>query len=128
MYVIAGCGKTKCLQCSCSASTAACARATRTDRSALPIRNFPSSERTIYLASSPWHAASNLVIMDTFLFCDCGNQDQDGGGDAMLVHQTYGMSGTHSNFLEVTEDEGHGKWFGFEERLLAILRILEFMY
>lgn len=38
-------------QLSCSASTAACASATRTVRSALPIRSLPSKLRTMYFAS-----------------------------------------------------------------------------
>lgn len=56
--------------CSLSASTAAWASATSTDLSALPILSLPSKLRTIYLASTSWHAASSFVIMDTFLACD----------------------------------------------------------
>lgn len=56
--------------CSCSARTAACAKATKTVRSALPIRSFPSRLRTMYFASAPWHAARSFVMIETFLFCD----------------------------------------------------------
>lgn len=57
-------------QLSCSARTAAWARATRTVRSAFPILSFPSKLRTMYFASWPRHDASNFVMMATFLFCD----------------------------------------------------------
>ena len=58
--------------CSISASTAACANATKTDRSALPIRNLPSRLRMIYLASRSWHDANSFVMIETFLAWDFG--------------------------------------------------------
>ena len=58
------------LQLSSSAKTAAWERATRTVRSALPIRSLPSKLRMIYFASWPRHDANILVMIETFLFCD----------------------------------------------------------
>ena len=57
-------------QLSCSANTTACASATKTVRSALPMRSLPSKLRTMYFASWPRHDARSLVMMETFLFCD----------------------------------------------------------
>jgi hypothetical protein len=49
-----------------SAKTAACASATKTERSAFPILSLPSRLRTIYFASKPWQLARSLVMTDTF--------------------------------------------------------------
>lgn len=62
--------------CSFSCRTTACARATKTERSAFPIRNFPSRLRIIYLASWPWHAARSFVMMETFFACDFSWRNQ----------------------------------------------------
>jgi hypothetical protein len=48
----------------------ACASATTKVLSARPIRNFPSSDRTMNFASFPWQAASSFLIIPTFLVWD----------------------------------------------------------
>jgi hypothetical protein len=68
-----------------SAKTTACARATKTDLSAFPMRSLPSKLRMMYFASDPWQAASNLVIMETFLDCDCSGGSTRGINDQRLA-------------------------------------------
>lgn len=100
--------------------TTACARATSTVRSAFPIRSLPSSDRTMYFASCPWHAASNLVMMDTFFVWDWTTSEVR----LKVQIRTHWMTSAKSDLLQLWEDIGYRERLGLEQRLLTILRIL----
>lgn len=79
----------------------------------------------MYLASSPWQVARSLVIMDTFLFCDCMVLCVSIRLSTRSPKTTDRMARTRRDFLETLEDKRYRQRFRFEEGLLAILGMLK---